>query len=64
MEMFLTESLTSQMAHLMKTDETEEMQAAMDQYRSKLEELFAAGRLKNKVSHSNVNRSYFKLKSI
>lgn len=48
MEMFVNESLANQIKHLMEVDQgdEEELQTAMDQYRSKLEELFAAGRLK------------------
>ena len=48
MEMFVTDSLTNQFKHLMNVDqyEEEEIQSAMDQYKSKLEELFAAGHLK------------------
>lgn len=48
MEMFVNESLANQIKHLLEIDkgDDEEIQAAMDQYRSKLEELFAAGRLK------------------
>ena len=48
MEMFVNESLANQIKHLMEIDQQdeEELQMAMDQYRSKLEELFAAGRLK------------------
>ncbi|KAI9885683.1 MAG: TTAGGG repeat binding factor [Watsoniomyces obsoletus] len=50
MEMFVNESLASQIKHLMQIDQTdeEELQSAMDQCRSKLEELFAAGRLKKR----------------
>ena len=48
MEMFVNESLSNQIKHLMKVDQydDDDMQAAMDQYKSKLEELFAAGHLK------------------
>ncbi len=48
MEMFVNDSLASQIKHLMQIDQNdeEELQSAMDQCRSKLEELFAAGRLK------------------
>ena len=51
MEMFVNESLTDQIRHLMDldyTDEDEHIQSAMDEYKSKLEELFAAGRLKKR----------------
>lgn len=52
MEMFVNESLSNQIKHLLEIDrhDEEEIQTAMEEYRSKLEELFAAGRLK-KVSH-------------
>ena len=48
MEMFVSESLANQMKHLMDVDhfDEEELQAAMDQYKSQLEDLFAAGHLK------------------
>ncbi|KAI9844974.1 MAG: meiotic recombination [Sclerophora amabilis] len=48
MEMFVNESLASQIKHLMGVDEPDddELTGAMEQYRSKLEELFAAGVLK------------------
>ncbi|KAB8342826.1 hypothetical protein FH972_022424 [Carpinus fangiana] len=48
MEMFVSESLTNQVKHLLKVDEAdeEEIALAMGEYRSKLEELFAAGHLK------------------
>ncbi|KAI9832268.1 MAG: Double-strand break repair protein mus-23 [Sarea resinae] len=48
MEMFVNESLTNQIKHLMASDEVDEdeLHNAMDQHRSKLEELFAAGHLK------------------
>lgn len=48
MEMFVNESLAQQIKHLMEVDkgDEEELQTAMDQCRSKLEELFAQGRLK------------------
>lgn len=48
MELFVTESLTSQIKHLLNVDEFDEddLTNAMDQQRSKLEELFAAGHLK------------------
>ena len=48
MEMFVNESLANQIKHLMDVDEAdeEELTHAMDQYKSKLEELFAAGHLK------------------
>lgn len=49
MEMFVNESLASQIKYLINIDqhdEDDEMYSAMDQYKSKLEELFAAGRLK------------------
>ena len=45
MEMFVTDSLTNQFKHLMNADRYEEddLQEAMDQCKSKLEELFANG---------------------
>jgi double-strand break repair protein MRE11 len=48
MEMFVNESLMDQIKHLMEIDhaDEEEIQNAMDAHKSKLEELFAAGRLK------------------
>lgn len=48
MEMFVNESLSNQIKHLMDVDQydDEDMQNAMVQCKSKLEELFAAGHLK------------------
>ena len=48
MEMFVNESLLDQIKHLMELDhaDEDEIQNAMDAHKSKLEELFAAGRLK------------------
>lgn len=48
MEMFVNESLMDQIKHLMEVDQMDEdeIQNAMDQHKSKLEELFAAGLLK------------------
>lgn len=48
MEMFVNESLSNQIKHLMDVDQydDEDIQNAMDQCKSKLEELFAAGHLK------------------
>lgn len=48
-EMFVNESLSNQIKHLMSADEVDEedLADAMDHYKSKLEELFAAGHLKN-----------------
>lgn len=47
MEMFVNENLIEQVKHLMDIDDVDDdIQNAMDQHRSKLEELFAAGRLK------------------
>ena len=48
MEIFVNESLMDQIKHLMEVDQMdeEEIQNAMDQHKSKLEELFAAGHLK------------------
>lgn len=55
MEIFVNESLSNQMKHLLQTDEVneEDIAEAMDQYKSKLEELFAAGHLKRAVGFSN-----------
>ncbi|KAI9809761.1 MAG: Double-strand break repair protein mus-23 [Sarcosagium campestre] len=50
MEAFVLESLTTQVAHLMSADDggrDNDLEAAMTHQRSKLEELFAAGRLNN-----------------
>ncbi len=49
MEMFVSESLKSQVKHLMdvdKVDDGDELMNMVDQHRSKLEQLFAAGELK------------------
>ena len=48
MEMFVNESLSNQVKYLMDVDQydEEDIHNAMDQYKSKLEELFAAGHLK------------------
>lgn len=48
MELFVSESLSSQIKHLLDVDEfdEDELANAMDQQRSRLEELFAAGHLK------------------
>lgn len=47
MEMFVNDSLIDQVKHLMDIDDADDdIQNAMDQHKSKLEELFAAGRLK------------------
>ena len=48
MEMFVNESLTNQIKNLLDLDQydDDDMQAAMDQHKSKLEELFAAGHLR------------------
>jgi double-strand break repair protein MRE11 len=50
MEFFVDESLKDQLKHLMKADgdEDEHIENAMDQHRSTLEELFAAGHLKKR----------------
>lgn len=46
-EMFVTDSLIDQVKHLMNIEDADDdIQNAMDQHKSKLEELFAAGRLK------------------
>ena len=51
METFVNESLSNQIKHLLNTQEVDEQDIAqaMDQYRSKLEELFKTGHLKAKV---------------
>lgn len=48
MEMFVNESLLDQIKHLMNVDHLDEddLNSAMDQHKSKLEELFAAGHLR------------------
>ncbi|KAJ9667561.1 meiotic recombination [Coniosporium apollinis] len=48
MEMFVNESLSNQMKHLLQTDEVDEedIVQAMDQYRSKLEQMFASGQIR------------------
>lgn len=49
MEMFVNESLANQIKHLMDVDDDadeDELTSAMDRYKSRLEELFAAGHLK------------------
>jgi len=48
MEVFVNESLSNQVKHLLtaEDEDDEHLEAAMDQYRTKLEELFAAGHLK------------------
>jgi double-strand break repair protein MRE11 len=48
MEMFVNESLATQLKHLMEANEVDEDDIAheMEEYRSKLEELFASGQLK------------------
>lgn len=48
MEMFVNESLSNQIKNLMDVDQVDEddLQNAMDKYKSKLEELFAAGHLR------------------
>lgn len=58
MEIFVNESLAGQIKHLMEVDQAEEdedegedgIQGRITRYRSKLEELFAAGQLKKKVN--------------
>lgn len=48
MEMFVKESLTSQLKHLMDANEVDEEEIVneMDQYRTQLEDLFASGQIK------------------
>ena len=48
MEQFVNESLNNQLKHLMEANEVDESEIAneMEQYRSKLEDLFASGQLK------------------
>lgn len=52
MEMFVNESLANQIKHLLDSNDVDEddITDAMDVYRTKLEELFAAGHLKKTVS--------------
>ena len=47
----MNDSLSTQIQHLLNTEEVDEkdIAQAMDQYRSKLEELFTKGHLKGKV---------------
>jgi len=54
MEMFVNESLANQIKYLLDSNDVEEedITEAMDHYRSKLEEMFAAGHLKKAVSIS------------
>lgn len=51
MEMFVNESLSTQIQYLLKSEEIDEQDIAqaLDQHRSKLEELFSKGHLKAKV---------------
>lgn len=51
METFVNESLSNQIKHLLNTQEVDEQDIAqaMNQYKSKLEELFNTGHLKAKV---------------
>jgi double-strand break repair protein MRE11 len=51
MEVFVNESLANQLKHLLDTNEVDEEDIVneISQYRSKLEELFASGQLKNHV---------------
>ncbi|KAF9640494.1 putative double-strand break repair protein mus-23 protein [Lasiodiplodia theobromae] len=52
MEIFVNEALADQMSHLLGTDEMDEddIANAMDEYRTKLEEMFAAGQKKTRTS--------------
>lgn len=52
MEIFVNEALADQMSHLLGTDEMDEddIATAMDEYRAKLEEMFAAGQKKTRTS--------------
>lgn len=56
MEMFVNESLSTQIQNLLNTQGVDEQDIAqaMDQYRSKLEELFNKGHLKAKVRMNTV----------
>ena len=60
MEVFVNESLANQIKHLMEVDQPdeEELQQAISQYRSKLEELFAAGHLKKRVDIPTPSSEY------
>jgi double-strand break repair protein MRE11 len=53
MEVFVNESLSEQIKHMMDIDhaDDEEMQNAMELYRTKLEELFASGQIRRKKSY-------------
>lgn len=52
MEMFVNESLANQLKHLLETNDVDEedIVTEMEQYRTKLEQLFASGQLKRNVS--------------
>jgi double-strand break repair protein MRE11 len=52
MEMFVNESLQTQLKHLMGANDVdeEEIQAEMEQYKTQLETMFASGQMKKKAS--------------
>ena len=54
MELFVNESLNTQLKHLMGTNDVdeEEIQTEMEQYKAQLEEMFASGQLKKKAGTS------------
>ncbi|KAH5593883.1 double strand break repair protein [Parastagonospora nodorum] len=60
MELFVEESLTNQLTHLMNANELDEehIMNEMDQYKSQLENLFSAGKIK-KTKRSNLKAKPF-----
>lgn len=61
MEMFVNESLATQLKHLMDANDVDEEEIAneMETYKTQLEELFASGQMKKKAStypHSSDSR--------
>lgn len=60
MELFVEESLTNQLTHLMSANELDEehIMNEMDQYKSQLENLFSAGKIK-KTKRSNLKAKPF-----
>ncbi|OJD37972.1 double-strand break repair protein mus-23 [Diplodia corticola] len=52
MEVFVNEALADQMSHLLETDEMDEdeIATAMNEYRAKLEDMFAAGQKKTRTT--------------
>lgn len=60
MELFVEESLSGQLKHLMEANELDEADiiTEMDQYKSQLEDMFAAGKIK-KTKRSNIKAKPF-----